>query len=88
MIYPNDLPDHLFPQTKGKSQERTGELGGRKSQVIISCVESAKYDLIVINPDTKKECVHWNNREMSNREKDVIQNNWKDFCKKGFPSKL
>ena len=48
MIFPNDLPDHLFPQTKGESKERIGPLGGRILQVIISCIESDKYDLIVI----------------------------------------
>ncbi len=80
MIFPNDLPDHLFPQTKGESKERIGPLGGRILQVIISCIESDKYDLIVINPaDTKKEYFRW-----SNLQKDVIQNRWKDFRDKGF----
>ena len=80
MIFPNDLPDDLFPQTEGESKERPLGLGERNLKLIISCVESAKYDLIVINPDTKRECVRW-----SKLPKDVIRFNWENFRDKGFP---
>ena len=76
--FPQDLPDSLFPQTVGESEELP-PFGERNLKVIISCVEPAKYDLIVINRG-KKECVRWNNRE-----KDVIRFNWEDFRDKGFP---
>ena len=81
MVFPQDLPDSLFPQTVGESEELPPFLGDRNLKIIISCVESAKYDLIVIDRD-KKECVRW-----SNREKDVIRFNWEKFRKKGFPCK-